>query len=65
MVTTASTDAGSAVNPGGSAPADTVQRTLEVNDLSIHYGGHVALSGVTLEVRQHEIFGVIGPAYAG
>jgi phosphate transport system ATP-binding protein len=65
MVTTASTDAGSAVNPGGSAPADTVQRTLEVNDLSIHYGGHVALSGVTLEVRQHEIFGVIGPANAG
>jgi phosphate transport system ATP-binding protein len=65
MVTTASTDAGSAVNPGGSAPADTVQRTLEVNDLCIHYGGHVALSGVTLEVRQHEIFGVIGPANAG
>ena len=38
---------------------------LEVRDLGIRYGHHVALEGVTLEVRQHEIFGIIGPANAG
>jgi len=38
---------------------------LEVRDLKIQYGRHVVLSGVTLEVRQHEIFGIIGPANAG
>lgn len=45
---------------GAPAPA-----RLEVRDLKVHYGRHVALSGVTLEVRQHEIFGIIGPANAG
>lgn len=38
---------------------------LEVRDLTIRYGQNVALTGVTLEVRQHEIFGIIGPANAG
>lgn len=38
---------------------------LEAHDLSIHYGDHCALSGVSLEVREHEIFGIIGPANAG
>ncbi len=38
---------------------------LEVRDLSIHYGDKAALSGVTFEIRQHEIFGIIGPANAG
>jgi phosphate transport system ATP-binding protein len=46
------------------APGDNAL-TLEVRDLSIRYGGVVALSGVSLEVRQHEIFGIIGPANAG
>ena len=63
MVTTMSTD--SAVQPGGSAPVNDVQRTLQVSDVNIRYGSHVALSGVNLEVRQHEIFGIIGPANAG
>ena len=65
MVGRASTDSDSAAKPGGSAPGNTVQRTLEVNDLSIRYGSHIALEGVSLEVRQHEIFGIIGPANAG
>ncbi len=38
---------------------------LAVRDLSIRYGGKVALQGVDLEVRQHEIFGIIGPANSG
>ena len=53
------------------APQGVVQEqpqlppTLEVKDLSIRYGSHVALSGVSLDVRENEIFGIIGPANAG
>jgi phosphate transport system ATP-binding protein len=38
---------------------------LEVRDLIIRYGGQTALEGVSLEIREHEIFGIIGPANAG
>ena len=39
--------------------------TLDVNKLTISYAGTPALSNVTLNVRQNEIFGIIGPANAG
>ncbi len=38
---------------------------LEVRDLSISYGGKPALVGVTLSIRENEIFGIIGPANSG
>lgn len=38
---------------------------LRVSDLYVRYGEHVALSGVSLDVRENEIFGIIGPANAG
>lgn len=38
---------------------------LEVKDLSIGYGGRQALGGVNIQVRENEIFGIIGPANAG
>jgi phosphate transport system ATP-binding protein len=38
---------------------------LEVENLAIRYGDKVALRGVSLEVREHEIFGIIGPANSG
>jgi phosphate transport system ATP-binding protein len=38
---------------------------LGVSGLRIRYGGVTALEDVTLEVREHEIFGIIGPANAG
>ncbi len=50
------------------APALPVKATppkLRVRNLSIGYGGEPVLSGVNLEVREHEIFGIIGPANAG
>jgi phosphate transport system ATP-binding protein len=43
----------------------TAPLKLEVRDLTISYGDEPALSGVTLDVREHEIFGIIGPANAG
>ena len=38
---------------------------LNVQNLSIHYGDHTALSGVNLEIPRNEIFGIIGPANSG
>ena len=39
---------------------------MEVRDLSIHYGSDfTALSDVSLQIRENEIFGIIGPANAG
>ncbi len=38
---------------------------LSVHDLTISYAGVPALSSVSLDVREHEIFGIIGPANAG
>ncbi len=38
---------------------------LAVKDVSIYYDGAPALEGVTLDIKEHEIFGIIGPANAG
>ena len=38
---------------------------LGVAGLRIRYGDRTALEGVTLDVHEHEIFGIIGPANAG
>ena len=45
--------------------ADDAPVKLEVHDLSIRYGNDAALSNVSLDIREHEIFGIIGPANAG
>ncbi|MDJ0523416.1 MAG: phosphate ABC transporter ATP-binding protein [Planctomycetota bacterium] len=36
-----------------------------MRDLTIRYGSHVALRDVTLDIRENEIFGIIGPANSG
>ncbi len=38
---------------------------LQVRDLSIRYGETRALNNVNLEVRENEIFGIVGPANSG
>jgi len=38
---------------------------LAIKDLSIRYGEQTVLEGLNFEVREHEIFGIIGPANAG
>lgn len=53
------------------SPAHELPRTpasaplVTVRGLAVHYGDKVALQGVDLEIRDHEIFGIIGPANAG
>ncbi len=38
---------------------------LDVENLSVRYGSKRALNSVTLQVKPHEIFGIIGPANGG
>jgi phosphate transport system ATP-binding protein len=38
---------------------------LGVDDLHISYNGESALEGVSFDIHEHEIFGIIGPANAG
>src|SRR5210317_1733987 len=38
---------------------------LEVRDVAIRYGSTTAISGINLDVKENEIFGIIGPANAG
>jgi phosphate transport system ATP-binding protein len=45
--------------------ASKPQIEVSVRDLSIAYGSKTVLSGVTLEIRKNEIFGIIGPANSG
>ena len=46
-------------------PAAALDAKVRVRDLNIRYGEHVALQGVDLDIREHEIFGIIGPANSG
>ncbi len=38
---------------------------LEVDNIAVSYGGRTVLDGVSFQVREHEIFGIIGPANSG
>lgn len=38
---------------------------LSVKDLCVRYGSTTALSGINLDIKKDEIFGIIGPANAG
>jgi branched-chain amino acid transport system ATP-binding protein len=54
-----------------SAPQNTTPRTgqstplLSVQDITLRFGGHTALDGVSFEVAERELFAVIGPNGAG
>jgi phosphate transport system ATP-binding protein len=38
---------------------------IQVNDLTVSYGAEAAISNVSLDIYENEIFGIIGPANAG
>ncbi len=38
---------------------------LGVRELAIRYGAETAIEGVSFDIHEHEIFGIIGPANAG
>jgi branched-chain amino acid transport system ATP-binding protein len=49
------------------APAAAVaaRPVIEVNDVTVRFGGIVALDGIAFEIREGEILGLIGPNGAG
>jgi phosphate transport system ATP-binding protein len=47
------------------SPAEQGRIKLGVDELCIKYGDETALEGVSFDIREHEIFGIIGPANAG
>ncbi len=51
--------------PDGTALDTPVDTLVSVEGLGIRYGSEWALRDVTLDIRRHEIFGIIGPANAG
>lgn len=66
------TDAGRSEIPSGIAPdapsgvaSPEAPIKLEVRNLSLGYPGTTVLSGVNLQVREKEIFGIIGPSNGG
>lgn len=46
-------------------PSGDDKLVLDVKDLTVSYRGAVALENVNLQVHEHEIFGIIGPANSG
>jgi len=62
MVTTKSGN-GRSESPGDESGRYRVK--LGVENLSIRYGSATALENVSLDIRENEIFGIIGPANAG
>jgi len=50
--------------PDSAAPREALAK-VSVRDLCIRYGEAVALQGVSLDIQEHEIFGIIGPANSG
>jgi ABC-2 type transport system ATP-binding protein len=47
------------------APAGASHIVLKVTELSKHFGGIAAVAGLSLEIRQGEVFGLLGPNGAG
>jgi phosphate transport system ATP-binding protein len=64
MVTTRANSAPSADGAGRAAGDAAVTNIVNVSNLTIRYGQHVALRDVSLDVRKNEIFGIIGPSNA-
>lgn len=48
-----------------SAESHSEEPVLSIRDVSVHFGGVNALSGVTFDVKEHEVVSVVGPNGAG
>ncbi|HUF60559.1 MAG TPA: ATP-binding cassette domain-containing protein [Verrucomicrobiales bacterium] len=43
----------------------SARKKIEVEDLRLSYAGKEVIHGISFDIREHEIFGVIGPAQSG
>jgi branched-chain amino acid transport system permease protein len=55
----------SAAPAGGRAPSSTAPVLMKVRGVAKHFGGVYALNGVSFDLREGEILGVIGPNGSG
>jgi branched-chain amino acid transport system ATP-binding protein len=53
------------VSANASEASSSAQPLLQVNDVAVHFGGIIALDGVSFDVQQGAILGLIGPNGAG
>ncbi len=53
------------VSASASEASSSAQPLLQVSDVAVHFGGIVALDGVSFDVQQGAILGLIGPNGAG
>ncbi|MDA1101840.1 MAG: ABC transporter ATP-binding protein [Proteobacteria bacterium] len=53
------------VSANPSAASSSGQPLLQVSDVAVHFGGIIALDGVSFDVKQGSILGLIGPNGAG
>jgi len=42
-----------------------MKNKIEISELKVHYGDTLALNGVSFDVYENEILGIIGPAQSG
>lgn len=52
-------------NPSALPNEVRAKNKISVRDLNIRYGNMAALSGVSLDIHENQVFGVIGPANSG
>ncbi len=53
------------VSANASEASSSAQPLLQVSDVAVHFGGIIALDGVSFDVQQGAILGLIGPNGAG
>ena len=56
---------GSIARGGPQAATHPVRPVFHLNDVTVHYGGRLAVSGVSLTINEHEITAFIGPSGCG
>jgi len=53
------------VSANASGASSSAQPLLQVSDVAVHFGGIIALDGVSFDVQQGAVLGLIGPNGAG
>jgi branched-chain amino acid transport system ATP-binding protein len=53
------------MKPGHAAPPNSAETILEISELTVRFGGVIALNGLSFKVANRQVVGLIGPNGAG